>query len=96
MSVAREEVFGPVFTVLTYDDMDDAVAIANDCPYGLTAAMFTHDTDLARSVGRRLRVGSFTVNSTGASSASRSAATSARASGERWAWRASRSGPRRR
>ena len=65
MSVAREEVFGPVFTVLTYDDMDDAVAVANDSPYGLTAAMFTHDTSLARSVGRRLRVGSFTVNSTG-------------------------------
>jgi acyl-CoA reductase-like NAD-dependent aldehyde dehydrogenase len=60
-----EEVFGPVFTVLTYDDMDDAVAIANDSPYGLTAAMFTHDTGLARGVGRRLRVGSFTVNSTG-------------------------------
>jgi aldehyde dehydrogenase (NAD+) len=55
----------PVFRVLTYDDIDDAVAIANDSPYGLTAAMFTRDTDLALSVGRRLRVGSFTVNSTG-------------------------------
>jgi len=65
MAVAREEVFGPVFTVLTYDDIDDAVQIANDSQYGLTAAMFTHDADLARSVGERLRVGSFTVNSTG-------------------------------
>jgi acyl-CoA reductase-like NAD-dependent aldehyde dehydrogenase len=65
MAVAREEVFGPVFTVLTYDDIDDAVQIANDSQYGLTAAMFTHDADLARSVGQRLRVGSFTVNSTG-------------------------------
>jgi acyl-CoA reductase-like NAD-dependent aldehyde dehydrogenase len=65
MTVAQEEVFGPVFTVLTYDDIDDAVRIANDSKYGLTGAMFTHDTELARSVGGRLRVGSFTVNSTG-------------------------------
>jgi acyl-CoA reductase-like NAD-dependent aldehyde dehydrogenase len=65
MEVAQEEVFGPVFTVLTYDDIDDAVRIANDSKYGLTAAMFTNDSELARSVGRRMRVGSFTVNSTG-------------------------------
>jgi len=65
MTIAQEEVFGPVFSVLTYDDIDAAVQIANDSKYGLTAAMFTHDTELARSVGERLRVGSFTVNSTG-------------------------------
>jgi acyl-CoA reductase-like NAD-dependent aldehyde dehydrogenase len=65
MEIAQEEVFGPVFTVLTYDDIDDAVRIANDSKYGLTAAMFTNDSELARSVGRRMRVGSFTVNSTG-------------------------------
>jgi acyl-CoA reductase-like NAD-dependent aldehyde dehydrogenase len=65
MAIAQEEVFGPVFTVMPYDDIEDAVRIANDCKYGLTAAMFTHDTHLARSVGERLAVGSFTVNSTG-------------------------------
>jgi betaine-aldehyde dehydrogenase len=65
MTVAQEEVFGPVYTVMTYDDIDHAVEIANDSKYGLTAAMFTHDTELARSVGERLSVGSFTVNSTG-------------------------------
>jgi betaine-aldehyde dehydrogenase len=65
MEVAQEEVFGPVFTVLTYDDIDDAVRIANDSKYGLTAAMFTNNDELARHVGRRMRVGSFTVNSTG-------------------------------
>jgi betaine-aldehyde dehydrogenase len=65
MAVAQEEVFGPVFTLLTYDDMDEAIRIANDSPYGLTAAMFTNDTDLALRVGRELNVGSFTVNSTG-------------------------------
>jgi betaine-aldehyde dehydrogenase len=65
MEIAQEEVFGPVFTVITYDDIDDAVRIANDSKYGLTAAMFTHDITLARSVGERLNVGSFTLNSTG-------------------------------
>ncbi|WP_051098283.1 aldehyde dehydrogenase family protein [Sporichthya polymorpha] len=65
MQIAQEEVFGPVFTVLTYDDMDDAVKIANDSPYGLTGAIFTHDAELARNVGRRVRAGSFTRNSTG-------------------------------
>jgi acyl-CoA reductase-like NAD-dependent aldehyde dehydrogenase len=65
MTVAQEEVFGPVFTLLTYDDMDEAIRISNDSPYGLTAAMFTNDTDLALRVGRQLNVGSFTVNSTG-------------------------------
>ena len=65
MAIAQEEVFGPVFTVMTYDEIDDAVRIANDSKYGLTAAMFTHNAELARSVGERLAVGSFTVNSTG-------------------------------
>jgi acyl-CoA reductase-like NAD-dependent aldehyde dehydrogenase len=65
MGVAREEVFGPVFTVIPYEDMDEAVCIANDSPYGLTAAIFTHDSELAWRVGERLRVGSFTMNSTG-------------------------------
>ena len=65
MRVAQEEVFGPVFTLLTYETIDEAIAIANDSAYGLTAAMFTNDTDLALRVGRELNVGSFTVNSTG-------------------------------
>lgn len=65
MTIAQEEVFGPVFTVITYDDIDQAVKIANDSPYGLTGAIFTHDADLARNVGRRVRAGSFTMNSTG-------------------------------
>jgi betaine-aldehyde dehydrogenase len=45
--------------------MDDAVKIANDSPYGLTGAIFTNDADVARNVGRRVRAGSFTMNSTG-------------------------------
>ena len=65
MEVARDEVFGPVFTVLPYDDLDQAVGMANDTRYGLTGAIFTHNSEIARSVGRRLRVGSFTMNSSG-------------------------------
>jgi len=65
MTVAQQEVFGPVFTMLPYDDIDEAVAIANDSPFGLTGAIFTRDADLARNVGRRVRAGSFTMNSTG-------------------------------
>lgn len=64
-TVAQEEVFGPVFTVITYEDMDDAIRIANDSQYGLTGAIFTNDSDLALKVGRRVRAGSFTMNSTG-------------------------------
>jgi acyl-CoA reductase-like NAD-dependent aldehyde dehydrogenase len=65
MTVAQEEVFGPVFTVITYDDIDDAIRIANDSNYGLTGAIFTNDSELALTVGTQLQVGSFTMNSTG-------------------------------
>jgi aldehyde dehydrogenase (NAD+) len=65
MAVARDEVFGPVFTVIRYDDIDDAVRIANDSPYGLSGAVFTNDGDLAMSVARRVRAGSFTTNTVG-------------------------------
>jgi betaine-aldehyde dehydrogenase len=65
MRVAQEEVFGPVFTVIEYEDIDDAVAIANDSRYGLTAAIFTNEEELAMSVARRVRAGSVTTNSIG-------------------------------
>jgi betaine-aldehyde dehydrogenase len=65
MAVARDEVFGPVFTVIRYDDIDDAVRIANDSPYGLSGAIFTNDGDLALGVARRIRAGSFTTNTVG-------------------------------
>lgn len=58
----REEVFGPVLLVRTYEDVDEAVAIANDHPYGLVAYVFGADRDEARAVGRRLRAGLVTVN----------------------------------
>jgi acyl-CoA reductase-like NAD-dependent aldehyde dehydrogenase len=65
MSVAREEVFGPVLAVLAYDDEDDAVRIANDSIYGLHAGVFSGDRDRAVRVARRLRAGMVDVNGGG-------------------------------
>ncbi len=60
--VAREEIFGPVLTVIAHDGDDDAVRIANDSPYGLSATVFGGDPDRAQAVASRLRVGTVNVN----------------------------------
>jgi aldehyde dehydrogenase (NAD+) len=60
--VAREEIFGPVLTVIAHDGDDDAVRIANDSPYGLSGTVFSADPDRAQSVADRLRVGTVNVN----------------------------------
>jgi aldehyde dehydrogenase (NAD+) len=60
--VAREEVFGPVLTVIAHDGDDDAVRIANDSPYGLSGTVFGTDPDRAAAVASRLRVGTVNVN----------------------------------
>jgi aldehyde dehydrogenase (NAD+) len=60
--VAQEEIFGPVLTVLAYDDEDDAVEIANGTVYGLAAYVWGGDPDRAVSVARRLRTGMVAVN----------------------------------
>jgi aldehyde dehydrogenase (NAD+) len=62
MTVAREEVFGPVLTVLTYDTIDEAVAIANDTSYGLSAGVWGRDEQRALDVARRLEAGMVYVN----------------------------------
>ena len=59
---ARDEIFGPVIGVIGYDDVDDAVAIANDSPYGLSAQVYGADVAAATAVGRRLRAGAVNVN----------------------------------
>ena len=61
---AQEEIFGPVIGVLGYRDLDDAVAIANDSPYGLSAQVYGADVAAAVQVGRRLRAGAVNVNAT--------------------------------
>ena len=56
-TIAQEEIFGPVLSVIPAADEDDMVAIANDTIYGLNASVFTPDIDRARDVARRLRSG---------------------------------------
>lgn len=60
--VAREEIFGPVLTVIAHDGDDDAVRIANDSPYGLSGTVFSADPQRAQSVADQLRVGTVNVN----------------------------------
>ena len=62
MTIAREEIFGPVLSIIGYKDEDDAVRIANDTPYGLAAYVSSGDAGRARRVARRLRAGSVTMN----------------------------------
>ena len=62
MRIAREEIFGPVLSVISYKDDDDAVAIANDTEYGLAAYVTGKDTDHLVAIGRRLRAGQIHLN----------------------------------
>ena len=62
MRIAREEIFGPVLSVITYDDEDDAVAIANDSDFGLQAYVLSSDEDRAMRVARQLIVGRVVIN----------------------------------
>jgi aldehyde dehydrogenase (NAD+) len=62
MRVAREEIFGPVLCLIPYDTDDDAVAIANDSPYGLSGGVWSADPARAVAVAKRLRTGSIAVN----------------------------------
>ncbi|WP_414451415.1 aldehyde dehydrogenase [Burkholderia sp. 22PA0099] len=60
--IAREEIFGPVLSVIVFDTIDEAVRIANDSDYGLAAAVWTSDLATAHDVSRRLRAGTVWVN----------------------------------
>jgi aldehyde dehydrogenase (NAD+) len=62
MAIAREEIFGPVLTLLTHDGEDDAIRIANDSEFGLNGAVYTHDADRAYGLMRRVRAGNMTHN----------------------------------
>lgn len=65
MTIAREEIFGPVLTMLAYDTEDDAVAQANDTPYGLSGYVQSGNIDRARKVASRLRTGNVHLNGAG-------------------------------
>ena len=65
MTIAREEIFGPVLTILGYDTLDQAIEIGNDTEYGLAAYVQSADLHKARDVARRLRAGQVTINGGG-------------------------------
>jgi len=62
MAIAREEIFGPVLSVLDFDDIDDAVRIANDTKYGLASSIYTDDLDTAHWVSKAIRAGTVSIN----------------------------------
>jgi aldehyde dehydrogenase (NAD+) len=62
MTIAQEEIFGPVLSILPYEDEEQAVAIANGVVYGLAGGVWSGDKDHAVAVARRLRTGQVEVN----------------------------------
>jgi acyl-CoA reductase-like NAD-dependent aldehyde dehydrogenase len=62
MTIAQEEIFGPVLSMIPYDTIDDAIDIANDSDYGLAGAVFAADKDKAIAIARRMRTGQVEVN----------------------------------
>jgi acyl-CoA reductase-like NAD-dependent aldehyde dehydrogenase len=62
MTIAQEEIFGPVLAIEPVDSVEEAIAVADGTPYGLTASVWSADPEAAREVGRLLRVGSVNVN----------------------------------
>lgn len=64
MVIAQEEIFGPVLSVISYDDQDEAIAIANDSDYGLCGSVWTADDARGLEIARQVRTGTYMVNST--------------------------------
>jgi acyl-CoA reductase-like NAD-dependent aldehyde dehydrogenase len=62
MTIAQEEIFGPVLSIIPYEDEDDAVRIANDTIYGLAGGVWSSDPERAKRVARRLRTGQVEIN----------------------------------
>jgi acyl-CoA reductase-like NAD-dependent aldehyde dehydrogenase len=62
MTIAQEEIFGPVLAIMPYESEDDAVRIANDTIYGLAGGVWSGDTERAKRVARRIRTGQVEIN----------------------------------
>ena len=62
MTIAQEEIFGPVVAVIPYDDIEDAVRIANDSQYGLSGSGWSADSDNAVEIAKRIRTGTISIN----------------------------------
>ncbi|QTJ70248.1 aldehyde dehydrogenase family protein (plasmid) [Rhodococcus sp. ZPP] len=67
MEIAQEEVFGPIIVVIAYDDVDDAVRIANDTKFGLAGSVYAGDRESALAIARRIRSGAVAINMAGVS-----------------------------
>ena len=92
MSIAREEIFGPVLSLIGYEDDEDAVRIANDTLYGLSGYISSGDPDRAKAMARRIRTGNVHLNGAPLDQTRLSAATSSRATAANGAltvWRSS-------
>lgn len=63
MIVAREEIFGPVVSIIGYNDLEDAIRIGNDTPYGLAGEVYAGSDEVAQNVGRKIRAGRISLNS---------------------------------
>jgi aldehyde dehydrogenase (NAD+) len=79
MAIAREEIFGPVLSILEYKDVEEAIEIANDSPYGLAGYIQGKDPKVIADIAARLRTGQVVINHPPPIRARRSAATSSRA-----------------
>ena len=62
MKIAQEEIFGPVVSVLSYSDEEDAIRKANNSTYGLSGAVYTRDPERGYALARRMHAGSVTIN----------------------------------
>ena len=62
MKIARDEIFGPVLSSITFSDFDEALTIANDSDYGLAAAVWTKNIDIAHKMSKGLKAGTVYVN----------------------------------
>ena len=62
MTIAREEIFGPVLSLIPARDVDHAVELANETEYGLNSSVFTNDAEAAYAIGRRIRAGNMAQN----------------------------------
>ena len=75
MTIAKEEIFGPVVSVMPYENEEDAIRIANGSTYGLSGAVFTKDPEKGVALARRIRTGNVSVNGLKLDKRCRSAAT---------------------
>jgi lactaldehyde dehydrogenase/glycolaldehyde dehydrogenase len=62
MEVVRKEIFGPVIPVVEFEDLDEAIAFANDCEYGLTSSIYTENLDVALRACQEIRFGETYIN----------------------------------